>query len=203
MDNTNCLCLCGGTVQTAAKRFRLQLHQHQCQPTPVYPEQFCRKERTGNLDEVQISDIKSLQEKYTEIEKRRESIINTIEKMGKLHVKNIDFLLDDFGTGYSSLSYLHKLPIWLLKIDKSFVTDIYSNQNDTQAIVNAILVMAEQLGIKCIVEGIEHQEEMDFFKLKGVHGMQGFIFHKPMRGEMLQTLLHENHEKSKLRLKLA
>ena len=132
-----------------------------------------------------------------------DDIDTTIEKMEKLHVNDIDFLLDDFGTGYSSLSYLHKLPIWLLKIDKSFVTDLYLNQNNTQAIVNAILVMAQQLGIKCIIEGIELQQEMDFFKLKGVHGMQGFIFYKPMRGEMLQTLLHENDEKSKLRLKLA
>ena len=132
-----------------------------------------------------------------------DDIDTTIEKMEKLHVNNIDFLLDDFGTGYSSLSYLHKLPIWLLKIDKSFVTDLFLNQNNTQAIVNAILVMAEQLGIKCIVEGVELKEHADFFKKKGVHGMQGFIFYKPMRGEILQTLLHENDEKTKLRLKLA
>ncbi len=126
-----------------------------------------------------------------------------IEKMEKLHVNDIDFLLDDFGTGYSSLSYLHKLPIWFLKIDKSFVTDLYSNQNNTQAIVNAILVMSEQLGIQCIVEGIELQEDIDFFKQKGVHGMQGFIFHKPMHGEKLLTLLLENDEKTKVHLKLA
>ncbi len=63
--------------------------------------------------------------------------------------------------------------------------------------------MAEQLGIQCIVEGIELQEEMDFFKQKGVHGMQGFIFYKPMRGEMLLTLLRESDEKTKPCLKLA
>ncbi len=130
-------------------------------------------------------------------------IDTNIEKMEKLHVNDIDFLLDDFGTGYSSLSYLHKLPIWFLKIDKSFVTDLYSNQNNSQAIVNAILVMSEQLGIKCIVEGIEHQEDMDFFKEKGMHGMQGFLFHRPMHGEKLLTLLRENIEKTKVHLKLA
>ena len=171
----------------------------------VSPRQFIQNNFVETI--TSIIDACSVPNRFIKLEFTESVLLDdidaTIEKMEKLHVNDIDFLLDDFGTGYSSLSYLHKLPIWLLKIDKSFVTDLYSNQNDTQAIVNAILVMAEQLGIKCIVEGIEHQEDMDFFKLKGVHGMQGFIFYKPMRGEMLQTLLHENDEKSKLRLKLA
>ena len=171
----------------------------------VSPRQFIQNNFVETI--TSIIDSYSVPNDFIKLEFTESVLLDdidaTIEKMEKLHVNDIDFLLDDFGTGYSSLSYLHKLPIWLLKIDKSFVTDLYSNQNDTQAIVNAILVMAEQLGIECIVEGIEHQEDMDFFKRKGVHGMQGFIFHKPMRGEMLQTLLHEIDEKSKLRLKLA
>ena len=113
----------------------------------------------------------------------------TIEKMEKLHQNNIDFLLDDFGTGYSSLAYLHKLPISILKIDKSFVAAFYSEKNNTQAIVNAILVMTEQLGIQCIAEGVELQQQVDYFKKKGVHGMQGFFYHRPMSGKALQTLL--------------
>lgn len=113
----------------------------------------------------------------------------TIEKMEKLQENNIDFLLDDFGTGYSSLSYLHQLPIWLLKIDKSFITDFYTLHSDKQTIVNTIMVMAEQLGIKCIIEGVELQEHADYFKQKGVYGMQGFFYYKPMAGEALQALL--------------
>lgn len=113
----------------------------------------------------------------------------TIEKMKKLRENDIDFLLDDFGTGFSSLSNLHKLPIWLLKIDKSFITDFFSTTNDAQAIVNAILVMAEQLGIKCIIEGVELEEHVDYFIEKGVHGMQGYFFYKPMPGEELHSLL--------------
>ncbi len=113
----------------------------------------------------------------------------TIDKMKKLHQNNIDFLLDDFGTGYSSLAYLHKLPISILKIDKSFVTDFLSESNDTQAIVNAILVMTEQLGIQCIAEGVELQEHANYFKEKNIHGMQGFFYHRPMSGDALQELL--------------
>jgi len=118
----------------------------------------------------------------------------TIEKMEKLHVNNLHFLLDDFGTGYSSLSYLHRLPIWLLKIDKSFVADFYAKQNDTQAIVNAILVMTEELGINCIVEGVELKRHADYFKSKGVHGMQGFYFYKPMPGDALRELVCKKKE---------
>ena len=56
--------------------------------------------------------------------------------------------------------------------------------------------MSEQLGIRCIIEGVELQEHVDFFKLKEVHGMQGFFFHKPLPGKELQTLLCENNEKN-------
>ncbi|MBT8133796.1 MAG: EAL domain-containing protein [Gammaproteobacteria bacterium] len=118
-----------------------------------------------------------------------DNIEQTIEKMEKLHENDIDFLLDDFGTGYSSLSYLHKLPISILKIDKSFITAFHSEKNDTRAIVNAILVMTEQLAIKCIVEGVELKEHVDFFKEKAVHGMQGFYYHKPMPDTELDELL--------------
>jgi sensor c-di-GMP phosphodiesterase-like protein len=83
------------------------------------------------------------------------------------------------------------LPIKLLKIDKSFITDFYSKGKDTQAIVNAIMVMTEQLGIECIVEGVENQQHVDYFKKKNVHGMQGFFFYKPMSHEQLLILLQE------------
>jgi len=115
----------------------------------------------------------------------------TIEKMEQLHKNNIDFLLDDFGTGYSSLAYLHKLPISILKIDKSFITAFHSKNNDTRAIVNAILVMAEELGIQCIAEGVELEQHVKYFKEKNVHGMQGYFYYRPMPGKELQKLLFD------------
>ena len=118
-----------------------------------------------------------------------DNLDSTIEKMERLRDKNIEFLLDDFGTGFSSLSYLHKLPIWLLKIDKSFIADFCSNNMDAKAIVNAIMVMAEQLNIKCIIEGVEVQEHVDYFIEKGVYGMQGFFYYKPMPGHEIEELL--------------
>ena len=103
-----------------------------------------------------------------------EDMDSVIRKLQELSSHGITIAIDDFGTGYSSLSYLHKLPISILKIDKSFVTDFHATKNDTQAIVNAILVMTEQLGIKCIVEGVELQEHVDYFKEKGVNHDPGY-----------------------------
>ncbi len=118
-----------------------------------------------------------------------DNINTTIEKMEKLRENKIDFLLDDFGTGYSSLSYLHKLPIWLLKIDKSFVTDFFAEKNDTQAILSAILILTEKLGIKCIVEGVELEQQAHYFKSQAVYGMQGYFFYKPMIDSDLTSLV--------------
>lgn len=157
----------------------------------ISPRQFIQNDFVDSI--ISVIDAYSVPNDFIKLEFTENVLLDnvdqTIEKMEKLHQNNIDFLLDDFGTGYSSLAYLHKLPISILKIDKSFVTDFRSESNDTQAIVNAILVMTEQLGIKCIAEGVELQEHADYFKEKEVHGMQGFFYHRPMSGEALQELL--------------
>jgi len=157
----------------------------------VSPRQFIQNDFVETT--TAIIDAYTLPDKFIKLEFTENVLLDnlesTIEKMEKLQKNNIDFLLDDFGTGYSSLSYLHKLPIWLLKIDKSFITDLHTQHNDKKAIVNAIIVMTEQLGIKCIIEGVELQEHAEYFKKKRVYGMQGFYYHKPMPGEALQELL--------------
>lgn len=159
----------------------------------VSPRQFIQNDFVKTT--LAIIDACDVPNKFIKLEFTENVLLDnldaTIEKMKKLRENDIDFLLDDFGTGFSSLSNLHKLPIWLLKIDKSFITDFFSTTNDAQAIVNAILVMAEQLGIKCIIEGVELEEHVDYFIEKGVHGMQGYFFYKPMPGEELNSLLLE------------
>jgi len=157
----------------------------------ISPRQFIQNNFVDSI--ISVVDTCSVPNDFIKLEFTENVLLDnidlTIEKMQKLHDNNIDFLLDDFGTGYSSLAYLHKLPISILKIDKSFVTAFHSESNDSQPIVNAILVMAEQLVIQCIIEGVELQEHVDYFKEKGVHGMQGFFYHKPMSGEALKELL--------------
>ncbi len=87
--------------------------------------------------------------------------------------------LDDFGTGYSSLSYLHSLPIDCLKIDRSFIKGITTNEN-SRAIVEMILTMARQLGLRIIAEGIEHEEQAELLRELQCFTAQGFYYSKPV-----------------------
>ncbi len=166
----------------------------------ISPRQFIQSDFVESI--TSIIDLYSVPNDFIKLEFTENVLLDnidaTIEKMENLREKNIDFLLDDFGTGYSSLSYLHKLPIRTIKIDKSFVDDLSSEQNNTQAIVNAILVMAEELGIRCIIEGVELAQHVEYFKQKDVYGMQGFFYYKPVSGDELLKLLSEHEQTIKV-----
>lgn len=101
------------------------------------------------------------------------TILHELNKLG------IRISLDDFGTGYSSLSYLKTFPIHKLKIDKSFITDISSNEND-KAIVATIISMAQHLKLNVIAEGIETKEQLDILTEKECREIQGYYFSKPL-----------------------
>ncbi len=92
-------------------------------------------------------------------------------------------LLDDFGTGYSSLSYLHQFPMHALKIDRSFVTGLTGTGENSQAVVEAVLSLAQTLGVEVIAEGIETAEQRDVLLTLGCTQGQGFLFSKPRQVE--------------------
>ncbi|MCA1029756.1 EAL domain-containing protein [Bacillus timonensis] len=87
--------------------------------------------------------------------------------------------MDDFGTGYSSLGYLHKLSIDRLKIDRSFIMDIHTNE----AIVTTIIAMAKHLQLKVLAEGVETIEQLSILKRLGCTEIQGFYFSRPLPNE--------------------
>jgi diguanylate cyclase (GGDEF)-like protein/PAS domain S-box-containing protein len=102
----------------------------------------------------------------------------TAERMAELAGLGIRFSIDDFGTGYSSLAYLKNLPIYEIKIDRSFVRDLPADHDDL-AIVKAILAVAHQLGLRVVAEGVETAEQAEFLTANGCRCLQGFLYARP------------------------
>lgn len=113
---------------------------------------------------------------------------HTVEVLGELRQMGISLSLDDFGTGYSSLSYLKRFPFTEIKIDRSFIRDVESNNGDQQ-LCQAIIAMAESLKLEVVGEGVERQGQLEFLRTYGAHSVQGFLFSKPIRIEEFISLI--------------
>ncbi|WP_299979398.1 EAL domain-containing protein [uncultured Pseudoteredinibacter sp.] len=118
------------------------------------------------------------------------NVDTTIAKLNELKNLGVSFSIDDFGTGYSSLSYLLKLPIDMLKIDRSFVSDVHLNQQ-AATIVSTIIGMAKNLGLETIAEGVEEKEEFDHLLRDGCDYYQGYKFYKPIKASELRSIFSD------------
>ena len=105
-----------------------------------------------------------------------EDYVNLMQEIREL---GVSFSLDDFGTGYSSLSYLKRFPIGELKIDRSFLIEVPSNNEDC-SIVKAIIAMAHSLGHKVVAEGVDNAEQLSFLKQHNCDIIQGYYFSKAL-----------------------
>lgn len=108
------------------------------------------------------------------------------EKLQELSNMGCSIALDDFGTGYSSLSYLNQLPIDVLKVDRSFITNIHQYPKQ-QAMLESIIIMTQKLQISVVVEGVETQDELKEIKRLGGSIIQGYYFSKPLQVDELAT----------------
>lgn len=109
---------------------------------------------------------------------------DSIIKIDQLKALGVQFSLDDFGTGYSSLSYLSRLPLDIIKIDKSFVQKIHQQHNDA-AIISTIIAMARNLNLKVVAEGVEDREQLSFLQAQGCDSYQGYLFSKAIPADEL------------------
>ena len=114
-----------------------------------------------------------------------EEVINSLHELSKFGMK---LAIDDFGTGYSSLAYLKRFPVNTLKIDRAFITDI-SSDNDDAAIVEAVLGLGKHFNMKVVAEGVEDEEQLNFLKSQGCDTAQGYYISKPLSSEQYQTWL--------------
>lgn len=113
------------------------------------------------------------------------------DALNLLKLQGAQIALDDFGTGYSSLSYVQKMPLDRLKIDRSFIIDI-ATDNHARNIVQTILDLCKNLNLYCIVEGVETQEQLATLRQMGCRYIQGFYFSKPLNQEDAQVFIQKD-----------
>ncbi|MCA1630560.1 MAG: EAL domain-containing protein [Acidobacteria bacterium] len=112
------------------------------------------------------------------------------EMLEQLRALGVKLSIDDFGTGYSSLSYLHRFPINTLKVDRSFVMRMADN-NENSEIVRTILMLAQNLGMDVVAEGVETREQLALLRKLGCEYGQGFLFSKPVGADGAERIIAE------------
>jgi len=113
---------------------------------------------------------------------------HTIAMMEALKVIGFSFAIDDFGTGYSSLAYLKKMPVDVIKIDKSFIFGMLENHSDFQ-IITSTIAMVKNLGLTVVAEGVETQAQLRSLTENDCDIIQGYYYSKPIPEKELFTML--------------
>jgi len=154
------------------------------------PRQFRQKELISTIQD--ILEKTGLDAQWLELEVTESSIMDNpdevVETLNNLHNLGIKLSIDDFGTGYSSLNYLKIFPIDVLKIDRSFISDITFDKDD-ETIVKTIIAMGHNLGLKIIAEGVEEKDQLERVKQFQCEWYQGYYFSKPIPANEFRQLL--------------
>jgi diguanylate cyclase (GGDEF)-like protein len=131
---------------------------------------------------------------WLEFEVTESAVIRDPEKalglLGQLSDHGFRIALDDFGTGYSSLSYVRQLPLDAVKIDRSFIQDLATNE-EALSITGAVIMMCEAMNLESIGEGVETEEQRQRLVDLGCNEVQGFLFARPMPATELGNLLSD------------
>lgn len=152
-----------------------------------------------------LLDKFSLSAENFELELTEQTLVkdieHTISMMDSLKSMGFSFAIDDFGTGYSSLAYIKKMPIDVIKIDKSFVFGMLENHADYQIIMSTI-AMVKNLGLTVIAEGVETAAQLRSLTENNCDFIQGYYFSKPVPeielNEFIKNYIHEGYWKTQV-----
>jgi len=176
-----------------------------CSANARWHEQFKRRVAIAvNITAVEFQDsqlvskiqnlllVNNLPSKYLELEITENVVMTDIDTamdtIITLQNMGIKVSIDDFGTGYSSLAYLRKLPIDKIKIDRSFITEVATNDSDL-TIVKSMIKLSHGLGKRVLAEGVEHKDQLNVLRNLGCDAVQGYFIDKPLPEEKLVTYL--------------
>ncbi len=148
---------------------------------------------------VEILKATGLEARYLEIELTESMVMHDADKfvamLDELKRIGVKMSVDDFGTGYSSLSYLKRFPVDRLKIDRSFVQNLMTDEDDA-TIVRTIIALGHNLGLHVVAEGVETTKQRDFLRQNGCDEAQGYLFGYPVPSMELVALFKQKLEPS-------
>ena len=156
----------------------------------VSARQFREKKLIAHV--VSALTDSGLEARYLELELTESLIMQDVEQavetMKELQNLGVHLSIDDFGTGYSSLSALKTFPVARLKIDRSFISDLPTNEND-RAVAGAVISLGQKLNLRVIAEGVETDDQVAFLRENNCDEMQGYHFSKPVTVQAIEDLL--------------
>ncbi len=181
--------------------FDIYILNKACSATARWYQQFKRRVAIAvNVTAVEFQDpqfvdkiqnlllVNNLPSKYLELEITENVLMTDInmamDTIITLQNMGIKVSIDDFGTGYSSLAYLRKLPIDKIKIDRSFITEVATNDSDL-TIVKSMIKLSHGLGKRVLAEGVENKDQLNVLRNLGCDAVQGFFIDKPLPEEKL------------------
>ncbi|MEI9402593.1 EAL domain-containing protein [Mesorhizobium argentiipisi] len=165
-------------------------------PMVVCVNVSARQFKESNLINRVVNALKDcdLEAKYLELELTESLIMQNVDMavstMNALQSLGVQISIDDFGTGYSSLSALKTFPVARLKIDKSFINDLVTDEND-QAVASAVISLGQKLNLRVIAEGVETNDQVAFLRKNNCDEMQGYHFSKPVSAQGIAKLLNK------------
>jgi predicted signal transduction protein with EAL and GGDEF domain len=189
-------------LQEACRQIRAWNEQFPCSPrftmaVNISAKQFAQANLVSQVARV-LSETglapETLRLELTESVTMRDEE-RTTRILSELRDLGVRLCIDDFGTGYSSLSYLRRFALDILKIDRSFVTDMLNN-SESHEIVKTILSLGKNLRMKVVAEGVETLEQMTLLKSLGCEFAQGYLFSRPLDSAAVERTLAESQANS-------